>query len=233
MSCAVTMLEVGVGSILLTPVARYNSVRFAPLDRRPLQHRGVGNIRPTITLKGCVPSRGRQADPANRRESRTIGVGSKQEESLAPVRIALFGRRKHIPFRIEPEAGKVREDDRERFFSELGAVFQEDVAGSNVANNAPDGGPEPSGIGDSCARPGLRERLTGDSGREDIHSPTIRQAVKGANVIPDRSFIQRTLKRERGQSANAVSFPLHVSDGSVLIAESETQSEFDSSDPGT
>jgi len=223
---------------------------------------GVGSNRPTITARGCVPSLRRHAAPANRRASRAkgvgsilrsavaspspafsessarlllpnpVGVGSKQEEAFAEVGIARFDRRKQVPFRIEPCAGKVPQNDGEGLFPDLGAVLQEDVGRSNVANDFDDAGPEPTGIRRARPWPCLGEWLAGKTGSDDMNSITERQAVKGSQIIPDRCFIQVALNRERGQSSSGICFPLHVTDGSVAISESETEPELEAADAG-
>ena len=67
-------------------------------------------------------------------QSQAIGV-RQYPDSLATMGRARIGSGYNRPDCIHPERGKVGEDDIESPKSEHWAVFHEDEAGSNVANN--------------------------------------------------------------------------------------------------
>ena len=78
------------------------------------------------------------------RESPTVTVGSKQEESRAAVRGAQLGRRKQVPLRIEPVFGQRGEHGVESAIGKLWHVLQEDESWSNFAKHSSDLRPEPA-----------------------------------------------------------------------------------------
>jgi len=83
------------------------------------------------------------------------------------------------PLRIEPEPGKVMEDFGKAMSDELSDILQQDVSGSNVTDDPADGWPEPTIICNSGLGPCGAEGLAGETGSDNIHSPTPRSAVKG------------------------------------------------------
>jgi hypothetical protein len=142
----------GAGSIRRSAVSSPSVRRFAGSERlrpNPSQADGVGR---SFLIAVANPSPAFSEHPALLLLPYSVGVGSKQEEPSAEVREARFGRAKHIPFCIEPCAGQVPEYDGESLFRDLGAVLQEDVGRSNVANDLDDARPQPAGIGDACTR---------------------------------------------------------------------------------
>jgi hypothetical protein len=90
-----------------------------------------------------------------------IGVGTSSIPGNDPDAVAFVGcanvpGSEHCPFRIEPERGKVSEDDVESSSKEPWDVLSDDVAGSKKANESGELGPEPPLVG-------LRESLTGET----------------------------------------------------------------------
>lgn len=67
---------------------------------------------------------------------------------------------------------------------------------------------------------------------EDIHEATPRAAVKGDNVVPDRSRIQGLVFHPRHERGRCVAFPLNVTNGSYVVFEQEVEAEFDSCGAG-
>jgi hypothetical protein len=82
------------------------------------------------------------------------GVGN-NEDALPKVRGTTRCRRNNLPLRVVPHLGQSRDDNVESSLDESGDVLHEDVAGSKVANNSGELGPEP-------ARVFLRETLAGE-----------------------------------------------------------------------
>jgi hypothetical protein len=67
----------------------------------------------------------------------SLADGVAQNEEPSPlVRRTDFGRREHVPFRIEPEVGQVAEDNVKSPLGEGGDVLHEDVARSHFANDS-------------------------------------------------------------------------------------------------
>jgi hypothetical protein len=71
-----------------------------------------------------------------------VGVCNK-EDSVPKVRGTEVGRRYAIPFRVIPERGQVGDDVAKSGSKESWHVFQEDVSGSQVANDPVELRPEP------------------------------------------------------------------------------------------
>ena len=99
-------------------------------------------------------------------QSREFGVGhiswyfftavGHHEDAFTEVRGTTRCRRNNLPLRVIPHLGQVANDKVESSLDESGDVLHEDVAGSKVANNSGELGPEP-------ARVFLRETLTGET----------------------------------------------------------------------
>ena len=85
-----------------------------------------------------------------------VGVGSNDEDSLPEMRGTTRCRRNNLPLRVIPHLGQSRDDKIKSSLDESGDVLHKDVAGSKVANNSGELGPEP-------ARVFLRETLTGET----------------------------------------------------------------------
>lgn len=107
------------------------------------------------------------------RESATVIVGSKEEEPCAAMRRAQLGRLEQVPFRIEPVLGQRPENGIEASArGKAGHVFQEDDAGSRVANRALDGRPDPTVVAGAAAQACDRPGLAGEAGCEQVHTAT-------------------------------------------------------------
>jgi len=75
----------------------------------------------------------------------TLGVGQvgEEEEAFAELRGSHGGSRYSEPFRIEPEVGKITEDVSKSSINDAWDIFKIDEAGSYLANNSGELGPEP------------------------------------------------------------------------------------------
>src|SRR5262249_55008158 len=112
-------------------------------------------------------------------------------------------------------------------------IFQEDVAGSYIANDAGDIGPQPPFVFESSALAGMTERLAREASRDEIHEATPRSAIEGLKVLPHRRAIQGRVFHPRHDNGRRKAVPLNVTNGSVtLVPQGESEPEFKSSDAG-
>lgn len=164
-----------------------------------------------------------------------FGVGQREDpESVTLVARTNPIRADRTPLRIEPEGGKVSEDVGESSTrSESWDIFQEHDAGSYLANDAGDGGPDPAIISDSASFAGKAPRLTREAGRDEIHAATPRSAVEGCNIIPDRRWIQTRVPHPRHESGRGKGFPLDVAHATVADTDGELDSQLEAANPGT
>jgi hypothetical protein len=124
-----------------------------------------------------------------------------------------LGRAPHSPLRIEPERGQVSENSLDPPSKDSCDVLQEDVSGSNLANDPGDMGPEPGARSldpdpESCvADVGAREARN-----DEIHRATPRLASEGREIRPNRRTSQSFFFHARSQDLAAEGFDLHVAD---------------------
>ena len=125
------------------------------------------------------------------------------------------GSSQHCPFAVIPERGQITEDSPKASSKEGWAVLHEDVAGSNLANDARHVSPHAaSGSVDSCTPPRHADVLAGKAARYDVNTASPRSAVKGLNVIPDREGREKAVILSGGKNACGVGLPLNSTDGS-------------------
>jgi hypothetical protein len=182
----------------------------------------------SVSVVPCVPVV--VGLPPEPRESLAVGVGQ-EPEAFAFVGGTNGGCGEQTPFRIEPELGKVVEDFGESVSNNTWHVLQHDESRSHLTNDAGDVRPEPTVIVNSTPLSGQAERLTWETGSDEIHSSTPRCAVEGFNVIPDRCLIQPRLRHPFHENGRRVGVPLNVSHGSYPCHGS--QRELESSVTGT
>jgi len=98
------------------------------------------------------------------------------------------------PRNIKPCFGQVFEDlSKVSRGDKSGDVFEEDPSRSDLTDD-PDGvGPHVALVVGSSSRPGGAKRLTGESGRDDIHAATPWRTIEGSNVIPDRTAFENAV----------------------------------------
>jgi hypothetical protein len=142
-------------------------------------------------------------------------------------------RAEHEPFRIEPERGQVAKNVSESASKEPWDVLQEHDAGSHITNDGGDSGPEPALVLGATASAGDGPRLARESGRDEIHDSTPACAVEGSKVVPDRSRSQDSFRHARNQDCGGMGFPLHETDGAVVVSEGKVEAEFKPADSGT
>lgn len=142
------------------------------------------------------------------------------------------GRAEHAPLRIEPACGQVSEYVSKAGMKDAWHVLQEHVAGSYVANDSDDIGPNPAVVSLSLTLSGKAERLAGETCSEAIHDATPRSAVEGSEIIPDRRVIQLTAFHTCDQDRGVIGFPFRVADDGGA-GHGKLDSEFEAADPGT
>lgn len=155
------------------------------------------------------------------------------EEAFTLLRRARFGRLKQVPFRIEPHFGQVFEDIAEAMPGKLGCVLQEDPSGLNLAKDASEVGPEPSLIVEASTSSCHGEGLAGEARRDEIHDSTPRLAVKGCEIVPDRSEIQPLVCHPRHEDARGVGIPLDEEATVIVVSEGQLETELEPANPGT
>ena len=148
------------------------------------------------------------------------------------MRCANVGRSKQIPFRIEPERGKVGKDTGEPKAKVPGNIFKEKPCRSTLVDNAGNVGPQMSLIVGSALPPGLGEWLTGVTANDAIHSATPRASVKGREVRPDRGTIQPSVVHAPQKDLLAERGDFDISDG-LRLHTCCLQSKIKPADPGT
>ena len=116
-----------------------------------------------------------------------VGVGSNEPDSVSLVGSSGMSRSQHSPPRIIPQRGKVTEDHGKASANKERAVFHEDEAGSNLADDARHLSPEAAAFsGDTGATSCGRDVLAREASRHHVNTAAPRSSVKGADVIPDR-----------------------------------------------
>jgi len=162
------------------------------------------------------------------------GVGnSEDEQSLTSMRRADFTRAKQTSRSPVAHSSKVGNNFLETEPKVSWDVLQKHLYGFNLANDTSDMWPEVSGV--VLAAPSSRdaERLARIPRSDDIHDSTPASAIKGCEIVPDRSLVQAAVRHARRQDCSDGTFPLTVSDGTVGGSEGEMEAEFESANPGT
>ncbi len=149
------------------------------------------------------------------RHLRVGHVSCHQPEPVPLMRRPNIGSSQHCPPAVIPERGQVTEDSPKSSSKEGWTVLHEDVAGSNLANDARHVPPHPAALSvDSCTPPRHADVLAGKAARYDVNTAAPRSSVKGLNVIPDREGREKAVILSGGKNASCVGFPLNGADGS-------------------
>lgn len=131
------------------------------------------------------------------------------------MRRADIGSAQHSPSRVIPERGQVTEDSSESASNESWAVFHEDVARSNLANDASELGPEAGAFAvDACALAGDADVLAGKAARNHVNNSSPRSSVKGPNVIPNRERREKAVILSGDKNACGIGIEFDGADGS-------------------
>lgn len=136
-----------------------------------------------------------------------------EEDSLSAVRSSGVACPYNAPLRIEPQRGKVSEDDIESPNKEGCDVLHEDVPGSNLANDAREVNPESAALAaDPGSFPGVADVLAGEAASDEIHDSTPRATVEGGDIRPDRCRMKPAVFRTRRQDCGGIGFVFHAAD---------------------
>jgi hypothetical protein len=130
------------------------------------------------------------------------------------VRRSNVGSSQHCPAAVIPEHGQITEHSSESPSKERWAVFHEDVAGLNLANDTRHVGPHAASLSvNSGAFAGHADVLAGKASRNDVNTAAPWSAVKGANVIPNREGREKAVILSGGKYACGIGLPLNGTDG--------------------
>ncbi len=149
------------------------------------------------------------------------------------MRCSASGCTEHTPLRIEPEPGQVSENVSQPVTKEAWHVLQEHVAGSHLANDAGNVGPEPAVIVYAPLVPGHAERLAWETGRDESHLTAKEAAWEGREIVPDRRAIQGLVFHPRHETGRCVGVPLAVTHTAIPWSEGKLESQLKSSNSGT
>ncbi len=169
----------------------------------------------------------------------SVAVGrscGQEEEALAEVRGADGCRGDNVVFRRPPARGQVVEDFGERGpavdAKETRDVLDEQPSGAASDGDAPDLGPEPSGVVDAAALAGDAGALAGETCSDEIHRAAPRQRVEGGDVAPDRRRIQGLVFHPGHEDGRTVGLPLDNAHN-AMPGSSVGDAEVEPADAGT
>jgi hypothetical protein len=118
-----------------------------------------------------------------------VGVG-KNEESIPPVRRPRLFSAEQVPFRIEPEAGKVGQHVTQAACPEPWHVFNEHVGGTQGADDSSELGPNPAFVAGPASFAGETVWLAWESAANNVNAscclidiPHIGVAANGRPVM--------------------------------------------------
>lgn len=200
-----------------------------PLIRPPFGTVGVGHCfaLSVSVVPECRPLSVEYAAAPDAFESIAVAVGQ-HEESLTPVRRSGVGRSKQTPLRMEPEAGKVRENDVESQSKVSCDILKENEGRVGLFDDSRDVRPQVALVLDAESLARDRERLAGVACSDEIHSAAPRSSVERSKVRPDRSAIHRRVFHPGHENGRSEGFPLDVAN----TPRPSGQPEVDASDPG-
>jgi hypothetical protein len=163
-------------------------------------------------------------------QSRALGVGSKYEPAVTPVRRThVFRSASDCRRDVETHCSKVSEGLDEGSKRD---VLEEDQSRICFGDDAGDVWPEVAGVSLGEALPGDGEGLTRESRRDEIHDSAPRSSIEGREIRPERRWIQPPRFHLSHQYRCAECFPLHVTDR-THSGLGKLEAEADASVPGT
>lgn len=163
-----------------------------------------------------------------------VPLDGEDEESLPPVRGTHVGRSNSDPLRIEPELGKIGEDNVETSPSECSNVLGEDAPGAGLVDDPLVLGPEAAALPgfDPRALARVGDVLAGEAANDEIHEATPWATIEGGNVVPDRSAIQRLVFHPCHEGGRGVSVPLDITHGAIGSSEDKTNAPLETGKTG-
>ena len=169
--------------------SRRSSVRFPPLDRVPEQARGVGQF---------------------------VSFSDREdEEPLALMRRADFRRSEEACRKAVAHADQSAGDFGEAEAEMMGDILEEHEGWLDLADDAGDVRPEVAWVVGTPALARDRERLARIACSDDVHRAAPRSAVKGGNIVPDNSLIQRRVFHPRHESGCGEGFPFDIAHSTI------------------
>lgn len=130
-----------------------------------------------------------------------------------------IGRSESTPLRIEPERGKVREDDFKACRPEPSDILNDDQSRLNLGDDSSKLLPEPASFaGDSGFLSGDADVLAREAARDAAHQAPKWASIEGGHIRPNRRWSHVAFFHARSQDFTGVGFPLHVSDDSAADA---------------
>ena len=112
-----------------------------------------------------------------------------------------------------------------------GDVFEETPFGGDFADDPGDVRPEVSGIVCAAPKPAEGERLAGITGRDKMNAAAPRPAIKGFEIVPDRSRSQGRVRHPRHEGGRGKTVSLDITHGAIS-GFCQMQSEIQSADTG-
>ena len=190
------------------PIIHSTNAGFRRVPSPWLSHAKSVSVVPLFDAQSSVLAVARR-DPL---ESIAVGVGSKGEEPLSPVRSANALCRSQCCRNAEAHRVKLFGDDIEPVSQMVGDVLDEDERRSTLAHDPCDLGPEVSRIVSSESKPHRGERLTRVSRSDEIHDSTPRDSVESVQVRPDRKVTQVPGFHSADKHCRGERVPLHSTD---------------------
>lgn len=159
-----------------------------------------------------------------------LGVGSKEEDTIADMGGPHGRRRNAVPLRRPPALGQVAEYSSETSPRKVAwDVLQEREPGSHLANDAPDFAPEPPLIVRTLPIASDGIGLAGIARGDEVDSTGQSATIEGRHVKPDWSRGQRPVLHARRQDLHSTGIPLAVSEdgrgGQLELGEGEGEGE--------
>lgn len=129
------------------------------------------------------------------------------------------------PLRIEPESGKVLENDVESQPKVSWDILKEHERRAALSDDARDVRPEVAGVVGAASLAGDGEGLAGIPRADEIDPPIPCTTVEGVQVRPDRSWSQGCVRHARDQNRGGECFPLHETDRARRHGKSDSEVE--------
>lgn len=121
------------------------------------------------------------------------------------------------PFRIVPESGQSTEDMSEPVSNKSRHVLENNPSGPNLPNDSLHIRPQPSLVLDPPLFTRDRERLTRETGSDDIHSATPRSAIEGREIVPNRRALHGRLFHPLHEYRRSKALPLDVAHSPISV----------------
>lgn len=162
--------------------------------------------------------------------SLAVGVGQ-YEQPVADVRPADFRRRYDARCNAVAHALKVSADVSETEGQMACDILEETPPGLDLGDDPRDVGPEVARVILASPEPREAERLARITGRDDMNAAAPRPAVKGSQIVPDKSRSQGRVRHPCHESGCCTCVPLDETHSAISWL-GDVQTEVKSCDPG-